>query len=250
MHFSRWSASLIAATAAAFVCSLAAANPSVRAWREGDHVVTSRRIMFKNGLVQFTAESRPVVDAVAGWLQAAESFDVIIEGHTDAGGSEADNLALSQGRAEEVKRFLVRRGLSSDRLTAVGRGSAAPLVSLEHPDQYRNRRVEFVLVARNRPVAPVVAETTTIAPVQPNRRVDDPSFEPPLVPLFDEPEIRFPLLDDDEAPVARIALLDEESPVLASLSIPLLDDPGEDLLGLPPDEELLVPFAGTIGRPE
>lgn len=85
--------------AAALSGAVFGGGPSVRAWREGDHVATSRRIMFKNGLVQFTDDSKVIVDAVAGTLRDEKDFDIIVEGHTDAGGDEQENLRLSSSPA-------------------------------------------------------------------------------------------------------------------------------------------------------
>ncbi len=68
----------------------------------------------------------------------------LVEGHTDAVGSQTYNAALSDRRAEAVKDYLVREmGVSSDRLKTVGKGSSEPVVS-KNPYAAQNRRVVVV----------------------------------------------------------------------------------------------------------
>ena len=52
---------------------------------------------------------------------------VLIEGHTDAVGSELYNESLSQRRAQSVRRYLVAmHGIDAGRLEAVGLGETQP----------------------------------------------------------------------------------------------------------------------------
>jgi outer membrane protein OmpA-like peptidoglycan-associated protein len=69
-----------------------------------------------------------------------------IIGHTDSDGSDADNLSLSQQRAEAVKTALVNDfNIPADRLSVEGKGESQPIVGNESPeDKAANRRVEFV----------------------------------------------------------------------------------------------------------
>jgi outer membrane protein OmpA-like peptidoglycan-associated protein len=67
----------------------------------------------------------------------------VVEGHTDARGTDNYNDKLADERADAVANFLVAQGVSSDRMTALGLGESAPRV----PDPYDpvNRRVEMRL---------------------------------------------------------------------------------------------------------
>jgi outer membrane protein OmpA-like peptidoglycan-associated protein len=67
---------------------------------------------------------------------------VRIEGHADASGAAAANVALSQRRAEAVKSFLVELGADPAMLAPVGVGSNAPKNSKD-PFAPENRRVEI-----------------------------------------------------------------------------------------------------------
>jgi outer membrane protein OmpA-like peptidoglycan-associated protein len=75
------------------------------------------------------------------WLRNAA---ILIAGHTDARGDEAYNQALSERRAESVKRFLLSNfPVSAANLKAVGHGEAR-LVNQADPFAAENRRVEIV----------------------------------------------------------------------------------------------------------
>jgi outer membrane protein OmpA-like peptidoglycan-associated protein len=66
-----------------------------------------------------------------------------IDGHTDARGTDAFNLDLSNRRAEAVVSYLEGLGVSRERLQAQGHGEAKPRV--EDPFADINRRVEATI---------------------------------------------------------------------------------------------------------
>lgn len=71
----------------------------------------------------------------------------LVEGHTDASGSDDYNLSLSEQRARSAERYLVERcGIAQTRLIPVGKGES-DLYDRENPLASVNRRV------RVRPVA-------------------------------------------------------------------------------------------------
>ena len=80
-------------------------------------------------------------------MEKYPSTSFTIEGHTDTTGPKAFNQKLSENRANAVLDFLVKNGVSSERLSAVGFGEDKPL----NPNKTRkgresNRRVEFKVV--------------------------------------------------------------------------------------------------------
>jgi outer membrane protein OmpA-like peptidoglycan-associated protein len=101
--------------------------------------------------VQFAFDSAEILPAARQQLDAmAEGIrllpgekSVLIQGHTDATGTEQYNDLLSQRRANAVKQYLVAsHRISAARLRAVGRGQHSPLPGLD-PYAAENRRVQF-----------------------------------------------------------------------------------------------------------
>ena len=65
----------------------------------------------------------------------------LIEGHTDAVGSDVDNLSLSDRRAEAVANVLSQQfGVPAENLVTRGYGKQFPLIATDGPE-WRNRRV-------------------------------------------------------------------------------------------------------------
>lgn len=93
-------------------------------------------------------KSEPVLREIAGILRRNPTWRLSIEGHTDAVGSAAYNLALSQRRAAAVKAALIQRyGIGANRLTDVGYGEARPIATnATTKGRALNRRVELVRI--------------------------------------------------------------------------------------------------------
>jgi outer membrane protein OmpA-like peptidoglycan-associated protein len=89
-------------------------------------------------------ESVPALEAVASGIKlAGPATKVLIEGHTDAVGSDAYNLTLSQKRALAVKSYLmVQHGIPAENLSTVGLGEST-LINPVKPFAAENRRVQF-----------------------------------------------------------------------------------------------------------
>lgn len=102
-------------------------------------------IQFALNSFEILDKTRPYLDEV-GRLLNMEQFKeerIIIEGHTDAQGSENYNNWLSQERAKSVKNYLVSSfRVDPERLMVVGRGEREPLPDL-NPNNGLNRRVEL-----------------------------------------------------------------------------------------------------------
>jgi outer membrane protein OmpA-like peptidoglycan-associated protein len=65
----------------------------------------------------------------------------VVEGHTDASGAETYNLGLSERRARAVTAFLLEKGVSVEKVEAIGMGEKSPRVA--DPMDPANRRVEM-----------------------------------------------------------------------------------------------------------
>ena len=76
-------------------------------------------------------------------LPQAKGSNLLIEGHTDAVGSETYNIGLSARRSDAVKRYLVsRHGIDPRDLVTVAKGESEPMHP-EEPTSSVNRRVQF-----------------------------------------------------------------------------------------------------------
>jgi OOP family OmpA-OmpF porin len=83
---------------------------------------------------------QPKLDEIANALNNnTQVNNVVITGYTDRIGSDKYNQKLSERRANAVKEYLVGKGISADRLNAVGKGKANPIV-----DCKQNKRAELI----------------------------------------------------------------------------------------------------------
>ncbi|MCB9652023.1 MAG: OmpA family protein [Deltaproteobacteria bacterium] len=131
-------------------------------------------VRFQMGSSELTPESQRVLDRLAAMLMRRPELDPIeLVGHTDDLGADAANRRLSLGRAQQVRRALISRGIRPGRILVRGVGSAEPLKA-EATDEARalNRRVE-VWVTPQRAVASV---TRVHRKVQ-AREAADPDWE-------------------------------------------------------------------------
>ncbi len=114
--------------------------------------VTRTKIELKQKVFFATARSRilsrsfALLGEVAQVLKDHSKIYLRIEGHTDSRGNDRYNLRLSQGRANSVRLFLLRRGIDPVRMEAAGYGETRPIESNRtRSGRAMNRRVEFVI---------------------------------------------------------------------------------------------------------
>ena len=100
-------------------------------------------INFDLDSANLTSQARQNLDEFAKALASDQlgGARFVVEGYTDARGSDDYNLGLSERRAEAVTSFLLDRGVAQSKVTAIGKGKANPRV----PDALDpvNRRVEM-----------------------------------------------------------------------------------------------------------
>ncbi len=107
----------------------------------------SMQINFEFNSSRLTPSGKQALQPVALALASEELRNrrFVIEGHTDAKGKSAYNLALSKRRALTVKRYLVNQfALDPARFQTVGKGSTELFNSAE-PNASENRRVVIAL---------------------------------------------------------------------------------------------------------
>ncbi len=88
-----------------------------------------------------------VLDEAAATLKANPGVTVDVNGYTDAIGSVEYNQKLSERRAASVVRYLVKAGISEDRLVPKGFGKTDFVATNDTAEgRAQNRRVELIPV--------------------------------------------------------------------------------------------------------
>ena len=111
-------------------------------------------ILFDSGKAELKKASIAELDHIQSVVRdkyAGRQIDVV--GHTDTDPIKkskwADNLELSAQRALTVSRYLIKRGISDDKIRAIGCGESRPIASnATAAGKTKNRRVEIVVHMR------------------------------------------------------------------------------------------------------
>lgn len=120
----------------------------------GDAIII-RRLSFEFGYHLMPTTNLPALEAVAAALKTHPDLKLEIRGHVCCGDlgqdvydKQTSQYDLSINRAKEVYEFLVANGSDKTRLSYAGYGMKQPMVYPENGknDQYRNRRIEFVIL--------------------------------------------------------------------------------------------------------
>lgn len=113
---------------------------------ERGYVLTLGDVLFDTAKATLKPGALATIERLVKFLQDAPERTVLIEGHTDSVGSSEYNQSLSQRRADAVKTALLERGVSADRIQAVGKGEDYPVASNDNAGgRQQNRRVEVVI---------------------------------------------------------------------------------------------------------
>jgi len=102
-------------------------------------------IKFAHNSAEVLEESKPYLNEIGKMLKLSDysNENLVIEGHTDAGGTEEYNKYLSEERALAVKNYLSDYFLiDSNRLKVIGMGEELALKS-SNPHAASNRKVLF-----------------------------------------------------------------------------------------------------------
>jgi len=104
-------------------------------------------VTFRTGSAELDAAAGAVLAQVRDALNEDPALRLRLVGHTDNQGGPNINMPLSQRRAQAVRDWLVRNGVTADRLATEGRGQAEPVAD-NNSDAGRslNRRVEAVRI--------------------------------------------------------------------------------------------------------
>lgn len=123
---------------------------TLKSWQTGR---TLGDVLFASNTAELKPGAQEQLYQLVNVLKERPDQNVLIEGHTDNRGSESYNEKLSLRRAQAVQDFLIRNGISPDRIVARGVGEAYPVASNDtNAGRLQNRRVEISLSASGSPV--------------------------------------------------------------------------------------------------
>lgn len=115
---------------------------------EGIIITFDSGILFAVDRSELSSQARENLDKMAVTLKKYDDTELIIQGHTDATGSDAYNQQLSEQRAGTVARYLSAQGVSTHRMAVMGMGESTPKAdNASEAGRAQNRRVEVGIVA-------------------------------------------------------------------------------------------------------
>ena len=104
----------------------------------------SEDVYFDFDKSELTEKAKEILTQVGDILLKEPRFVIVVEGHTDARGTEDYNMTLGSKRAMKVKEFLNAYGVGDDRMETVSYGKEKPKVAGESEEAYaQNRRANF-----------------------------------------------------------------------------------------------------------
>ncbi len=120
------------------------ADDDILSIKPGEKLIL-RGIEFETGKATITNKSERILGMALRALKAAEDMEIEVLGHTDNVGDPANNLKLSQDRADAVKEWFVNKGIKESRLSTKGMGETDPILpNTTDANKQKNRRVEFI----------------------------------------------------------------------------------------------------------
>lgn len=118
---------------------------------EGIKITFDSGLLFDVDEATLKSRSRQELTNLAHILNKYEDTNILLEGHTDATGSDEHNLGLSQRRAQSVANYLGSVEVNPTRFTIMGYGEEQPVASNDTSEgRQLNRRVEVAIYANDK----------------------------------------------------------------------------------------------------
>ena len=114
---------------------------------EKGEVFIMKNLHFATNRTRILPISEEALDLLYQHLEKNPDLRIRIIGHTDNIGRESANQKLSEGRAEAVRKELIERGITPERIEAEGRGESQPIDTNDTEEgRQNNRRVEIEIL--------------------------------------------------------------------------------------------------------
>jgi outer membrane protein OmpA-like peptidoglycan-associated protein len=118
---------------------------------EGIKITFDSGLLFDIDKATLKQASRDNLTHLAVILNKYPDTNILLEGHTDATGSDEHNLALSLNRSRAVENYLAGQQVMETRFTIMGYGEDQPVASNETSEgRAQNRRVEVAIYANDK----------------------------------------------------------------------------------------------------
>ncbi len=119
---------------------------------KGVKKIITNPIHFDFDAYKIVREAAIELDKVVDIMKKHPTIKIELTSHTDSRGPDKYNMILSKNRAKSSKNYLVRHGISADRITSVGYGETKPVnhctngVKCTNEEYLLNRRTEFIVI--------------------------------------------------------------------------------------------------------
>ena len=122
---------------AATVSSKSSETPVAQQLNSEDSVV-----FFALNESKLNSESKKILDGkVVKWLKKETGVKVLVQGHCDERGSDSYNQKLGIKRAQSVRKYLIKHGIKSSRISIVSYGESKPVEAGHNEEAWaKNRR--------------------------------------------------------------------------------------------------------------
>lgn len=109
--------------------------------------VILKNIFFDVNKFELKPESFVELDNIVLLMKENPALKIRINGHTDNTGKPADNLKLSNNRANAVIQYIISKGIDAKRLSSKGLGETEPIADNSSEEgRSKNRRTEMIVV--------------------------------------------------------------------------------------------------------
>ena len=104
------------------------------------------RVFFETDSTDLTPTAAATLDKQAQWLSRYPNYAFLVEGHADERGTREYNFSLSARRAQNVRDYLISRGVNGARFKTISYGKERPVDTRSSAEGWainRNARTNF-----------------------------------------------------------------------------------------------------------
>jgi outer membrane protein OmpA-like peptidoglycan-associated protein len=117
-----------------------------------DTEVKLNNIYFEFNKSNITYQGATELDKLVTVMNVYPEMKILVRSHTDTKGGATYNLKLSERRAQATMQYVISKGISKTRLSAIGLGSNEPKIDCKsnctEAEDAQNRRSEFLIVKK------------------------------------------------------------------------------------------------------